>query len=820
MSKPPKVRVYELSKELEISNKELLTHLEKKHGVALKSHSSSIDGDVAEKIRTELSKKPVKAPAAKAVVKVPEKEKPAAKQVVKAPAKPVDVKSSESSAKKAPAKPEVSKAEKPVAKKPEGQKPAAVKPVVPSKPAPQKPSEPIKPAAKAPPPPAAKSPQKPATSAKPSLQPAPAKSPAAQTPAAKPKKELESAEDEEKEPVVVEIENPLTVKELGQVLDMRETEIIKHLFVKGVMVTINQTLDPDYAAEVATELGFEVKATKKVEDTQEEYSSTAVVEKKLKDGQGGNKRPPVISIMGHVDHGKTSLLDALRETRQKIVDSEAGGITQSIGAYTVEKDGKTIVFLDTPGHEAFTAMRMRGANATDIAILVVAADDGVMPQTIEAINHAKAAQIPIIIAVNKIDKEDADPDKVLVQLSDHGLVSEKWGGDTVTVEVSALQRTGIDNVLEMILLVSELLELKAEPNRPGEGVVVEAQLDKRKGPVATVLVQNGKLSVGDSVLIGSVGGRVRALINDFGERVQSAGPSMPVEILGLDDVPKAGDPFSVIEDEKDYKQQLSQKQIEDREQRLGGRVISQGFHDKQEQQEYQNFNFIVKADTQGSTEAVIASIMQLSSDEAKIKIIHSGTGGITEADVMLASASQAAIIGFGSREDVNAQKAANNEGVRIITNNIIYHIIEKVETLILGKLAPEIRETEAGTAEVRQIFTVGKSTVIAGCMVQTGKLIRNAKAVVSRGGRDEFTGKLDNLKRFKEDAKEVAAGYECGVSFDNYSDLKEGDIITVYTVEEVERTSMSPPGGRDKAKNQANQGNQNNDQPTGIHPGG
>jgi translation initiation factor IF-2 len=602
-------------------------------------------------------------------------------------------------------------------------------------------------------------------------------------------------------PKVVRIHDPLTVSELAQRLKLRETEIIKHLFMKGAMVTVNQTLDVAYARSVAEEFGFEIEEAPHPALNKGEYNP-ALAEKKQPLDETKYKhlqpRPPVVSIMGHVDHGKTSLLDAIRETRHKIVDTEAGGITQSIGAYTVEKNGQKIVFLDTPGHEAFTSMRMRGAKATDVAILVVAADDGVMPQTIEAINHAKAANIPIIVAVNKIDKAGADPEKVLVQLSDHGLVSEKWGGDTVTVEVSALQLIGLDDLLEMILLVSELLELKADPTVQGEGVIIEAQLDKRKGPTATALVQNGTLKVGDNVLIGAVGGRVRALFNDSGERVIKAGPATPVEILGLSDVPRAGDPFQVIRDEKKFKQLFNEAKLQERDQRLGSRSLSTGFATSgpradgsgEAAAEQKEFNVIIKADTQGSAEAVNGALSRLSTDEIKVKVLHTGTGDISEADVMLATASQALIIGFNVREDGNAQRTAEQAGVQIKKYDVIYHINEEMEKLMLGKLSPETQEVESGQAEVRQLFTVGKNVVIAGCMVTKGKVVRNGKAKVTRNGKEIFAGTVDNLKRFKDDAKEVAAGYECGISFNKFNDLEIGDIITVFTVEETERTSL------------------------------
>jgi translation initiation factor IF-2 len=596
------------------------------------------------------------------------------------------------------------------------------------------------------------------------------------------------------EPKNVQITEAVIVRDLANLLDLRDTEIIKHLFMKGMMVTVNQTLDVDFARELAKELGFIVDDIEVVKHEGEYTHLAATDDKKLDENKFQNLtgRPPVVSIMGHVDHGKTTLLDSIRETRHKVVDGEAGGITQSIGAYTVQRGDNRIVFLDTPGHEAFTSMRMRGAQATDIAILVVAADDGVMPQTIEAINHAKAAKIPIIIAVNKIDKPEADPDKVLVQLAEYGLSAEKWGGDTLTVEVSALQKLGLDDVLDSVLLVSELLELKADATVPGEGVIIEAQLDKRMGPVATALVKNGTLRVGDNILIGSVGGRVRALINDMGQRVDEATPSTPVSILGLDGVPKAGDSFRIVTNDKLFKQELAAEKQRVREERIGVTRSVAGFSGRLETEENKEnqFNLLVKADTQGSLEAVLEVLQRMTNDEVKINIVHSATGDISEADVMLASTANALIIGFNSKADPAPQRLAEQSAVNIKLYDVIYHITEDIEKWVLGQLSPETEETHSGTAEIRQIFTVGKTGVIAGCMVTFGKMVRNAKANVMRNGKEIYSGPLSNLKRFKDDAKEVASGYECGISFDKFQDLQVGDQVEVFTVKSMERTSF------------------------------
>jgi translation initiation factor IF-2 len=604
----------------------------------------------------------------------------------------------------------------------------------------------------------------------------------------------EAAIAESAEPKVVQIDEAIIVRDLAILLGMRDTEIIKHLFMKGMMVTVNQTLDMDFARTLARELEFIVEVTETVKHEGEYGHLSANEDKKLDEKKFLNLtgRSPVVSIMGHVDHGKTTLLDAIRETRHKIVDGEAGGITQSIGAYTVQRGEQRIVFLDTPGHEAFTSMRMRGAQATDIAILVVAADDGVMPQTIEAINHAKVAKIPIIVAVNKIDKADADPDKVLVQLAEYGLSSEKWGGDTLTVEVSALQKLGLDDVLDAVILVSELLELQADATVPGEGVIIEAQLDKRMGPVATALVRNGNLKVGDNVLIGSVGGRVRALIDDHGQRVNEAGPSTPVSILGLDGVPKAGDAFKVMENDKVFKQDLAAEKQRVRDERIGFTRSVAGFSGRLETEENKEnqFNLLVKADTQGSLEAVLEVLQRMTNEEVKINIVHSATGDISEADVMLASTANALIIGFNTKADSAPQRIAEQSGVNIKKYDVIYHITEDIEKWVLGQLSPETEEQHTGTAEIRQIFTVGKTAVIAGCMVTFGKLVRNAKANVMRDGKEIYSGPLNNLKRFKDDVKEVATGYECGISFDKFQDLQMGDQVEVFTTKSTERTSF------------------------------
>lgn len=587
----------------------------------------------------------------------------------------------------------------------------------------------------------------------------------------------------------------MTISELSEKIAKTPAEIVKFLMLNGIMATVNQLIDVDVIKKVCAEYGLEVleeDLDAYIEQEMEKEEKAKVlseVDKKLL-----KRRAPVISIMGHVDHGKTTLLDSIRASKHKIVATEVGGITQSIGAYTVYLDNnkdKKIVFLDTPGHEAFTEMRARGAKATDIAILVVAADDGIMPQTIEAINHAKAAEIPIIVAVNKIDKPGANPDKVLQQLTEHGLVPEEWGGDTITVKVSALQGTGIDELLEYILLVADVQDLKANPKAEASGVVIEANLDKGKGPVATLLVQNGTLRAGNCIVVGTACGRVRALLSDSGERIQNAGPSTPVEILGLSEVPQAGDYFEVVKNEKEMKAIVAARKEKERDKRLDAMLPA---HIRREavagEDNIPQLNLIIKANTHGSAEAVAQAIAGVESKEITTKIIHVGVGDISEADVMLASASNALILGFTVKEDSNALASAEKEGVTIKKYDIIYQLLEDIEKTLLSLLEPEIKEVELGKAEVRQVFTIGKTSKIAGCYVTEGKIVRSKDAVLYRNGEEIFRGAIDQLKRFKDDVKEVAQGFECGISFSKFNDIQVGDIIEVSTKEEVERKSL------------------------------
>lgn len=607
------------------------------------------------------------------------------------------------------------------------------------------------------------------------------------------KKKIQKVE-EVKEVKQIVVNQPMTISELSDKIQKTPAEIVKFLMLNGVMATVNQLIDVDVIKKVCAEYEIEVLdedidayIEQEMEKEEKAKALTEVDKKLLK------RRAPVISIMGHVDHGKTTLLDSIRASKHKIVASEVGGITQSIGAYTVylgDKNEKKIVFLDTPGHEAFTEMRARGAKATDIAILVVAADDGIMPQTIEAINHAKAAEIPIIVAVNKVDKSGANPDRVLQQLTEHGLVPEEWGGDTITVKVSALQGTGIDELLEYILLVADVQDLKANPKAEASGVVIEANLDKGKGPVATLLVQNGTLRAGNCIVVGTACGRVRALLSDSGERIQKAEPSTPVEVLGLSEVPQAGDHFEVVKNEKEMKAIVADRKEKERDKRLEAMLPAHIRRESVGDDDIPQLNLIIKANTHGSAEAVAQAIAQVESKEITTKIIHVGVGDISEADVMLAAASNALILGFTVKEDGNALASAEREGVTIKKYDIIYQLLEDVEKTLLSLLEPEIKEVELGKAEIRQVFTIGKTNKIAGCYVTEGKIVRSKDAVLYRNGEEIFRGAIDQLKRFKDDVKEVAQGFECGISFSKFNDIQIGDIIEVSTKEEVERKSL------------------------------
>ena len=578
----------------------------------------------------------------------------------------------------------------------------------------------------------------------------------------------------------ITVPDEITVGELASRMKISAGEVIKKLMSMGLMVTVNQVIDYDSAFLVADE--FKIKVSKEVVLTIEDrlFDESADKEEDLK------PRAPVVVVMGHVDHGKTSLLDAIRNTN--VTAGEAGGITQHIGAYRVTVQGKEITFLDTPGHEAFTAMRARGANLTDVAVLVVAADDGIMPQTVEAINHAKAAGVTIIVAINKIDKPGADPDRVKQELTQYELVPEEWGGDTICVPVSAVKGTGVNELLEMIILSSDMMELKANPSRAAKGVVIEAKLDKGRGAVATVLVQNGTLKNGDIVIAGTATGRVRMMTNDKGERVNEAGPSFPVEIMGLSEAPNAGDVFNAVADERMARELVEQRKHQEKEEafKKDAKVNLDDLFN-QIGSGIKTFNIIVKADVQGSAEAVKQSLVKLSNDEVKVAVIHAGVGGITESDVMLAAASNALIIGFNIRPDKKALDAAARDGVDIRTYRIIYECIEEIEAAMKGMLAPKFRENVIGHAEVRQTIRVPNVGTIAGSYVTDGKIARHALIRVLRDNVVIFEDKIASLKRFKDDAREVAQSFECGVRLEKFNDIKVGDVLEAYVMEEIEQ---------------------------------
>jgi translation initiation factor IF-2 len=572
----------------------------------------------------------------------------------------------------------------------------------------------------------------------------------------------------------IEIPHSVSVRQLAEMTGVSAVDIIKQLMREGIFANINQVIEYEAAAKVAAALGHEVQLKPLVTEAGSRRY------RPLEEELGGLKlRPPVVTIMGHVDHGKTKLLDAIRQTN--VVDTEAGGITQHIGAYQVEVNGQKITFLDTPGHEAFTAMRARGAQVTDITILVVAADDGVMPQTLEAIDHARAAGVPIVVAINKIDKPDANPERVKQQLADAGLVIEEWGGDVVCVAVSAKAKKGINDLLENLLVVAEMEELKADPSRPAVGVVVEAELDKSKGPLATVLVQTGTLKVGDTVVVGGAWGRVRAMFNDLGKRVRKAEPSTPVEILGLDSVPQAGDTLNVVAGEQQARALIQKHQKE----KHAGAVSLDNIYDQISAGRVKELNVILKVDVQGSLEPIIASLERLSSDEVKVRIIHSGTGNITESDVMLAAASKGLVIGFGTRLEAGARRMADAEGVDIRLYDIIYNLVDDVEKALKGMLEPHYVDVIEGRAEVRAVFPSGKKKKVAGVMVTEGKISRGASVRVRRGDKILHESTIESLRRFKDDVSEVAAGYECGVGLKDFEAFEAGDTLEFYRREKA-----------------------------------
>lgn len=580
--------------------------------------------------------------------------------------------------------------------------------------------------------------------------------------------------------VKVTIPDEISVGELALRLKRTGADVVKQLIKLGVMASVSQVIDYDTAALVAIEMGAKVE--KEIIITIEDRLID-VSEDKPEDLVS---RDPVVVVMGHVDHGKTSLLDAVRKTN--VVEGEAGGITQHIGAYRVEINDRKITFLDTPGHAAFTSMRARGAKVTDIAILVVAADDGIMPQTIEAINHAKAANIPIIVAINKMDKEDANPDRIKQQLTEHELLPEEWGGTTIVCPISAKRGDGIENLLEMVLLTADMLELKANPNRNANGTVIEAKLDKGRGPVATLLVQNGTLKSGGVILAGTTVGRVRAMYDDKGNKIETAGPAVPVEIIGLSEVPGAGDLFHAVEDERMARELVEQRKFEEKQaanKPAAQKVSLEDLFDQIQQGQVKDLNLIVKADVQGSVEALCASLEKLTNEEVRVRVIHSGVGAINESDIMLASASNAIIIGFNVRPNNTAREDAERQNIDLRLYRIIYDCIEEIQAAMKGMLAPKFKEQVFGHAEIRQIFKASKIGTIAGCYVQDGKISRNTKIRIIRDGIVVHEGELASLKRFKDDVKEVQSGFECGLNIDNYNDIKEGDIIEAFDMVEV-----------------------------------
>lgn len=585
---------------------------------------------------------------------------------------------------------------------------------------------------------------------------------------------------------IIEVGNKIQVKDLAEKINISPNKLISKLINFGVMAGINQEIDFDTASIIASEFNYELRLDKKTDEEESKDKSYDSLD--FEDPEESLQlRPPVVTVMGHVDHGKTSLLDAIRETN--VTQKEAGGITQHIGASAVTINNKKVVLLDTPGHEAFTSMRARGAQITDIAIVVVAADDGVMPQTIEAINHAKAANIPIIVAINKVDKSEANPDRVKQELTEHGLVPEDWGGDTIFVPVSALKRMGIDELLEMILLVAEMQELKANPNRKAMGTIIEAKLDKGRGPVATVLVQKGSLSIGDAVVAGAAYGRVRAMLDDRGKRVKKVGPSTPVEILGLSEVPEAGEHLYVVEDDKKAREVATRRKevIRNEQLKVNQKVSLEDLFERIKQGEVKDLNIIIKADVKGSIEAVKQSLEKLSTDEVKVNPIHGGVGAITESDIMLASASNAIVIGFNVRPTNTAMEIANKENVDVRTYRVIYTAIEDIEAAIKGMLTPEYKEVVLGRAEIRATFKVPNVGVVAGVYVQQGKILRNAKIRLLRDNIVIHEGSISSLKRFKDDVRELLSGYEGGLGIDGYNDVKESDVIEAYTFEEIQK---------------------------------
>jgi translation initiation factor IF-2 len=757
-----KIRIYELAKRLGVSNKEVLAVLSSL-GIEGKKPASNIDSDIADKVEERL-----RPSAERAVSETPAEEGPEEK--VEKPLPPVEerplpeavrVISEEEEKKEVPLPKEIMFVEETELKVPdrfkkelETEKVEKIK----VKPAMQKAFQSVR-----------------------KIEP---KRWHEVRPFKKAGKEKEAVKVAERQQVTaprkkhLKIQEGTTVKEFAELIGVKLPEVIKKFMELGYMPTINQPVDIDAALLVAEAFGVKLEVASIEEEP--------VFEEEIVDTSALTPRPPVVTIMGHVDHGKTSLLDAIRQT--KVTETEAGGITQHIGAYKINLKGKEIVFLDTPGHEAFTSLRARGAKVTDVVVLVVAADDGVMPQTIEAINHAKAANVPIIVAINKIDKPEANPSKVKNELAEHGIIPEEWGGQNIFVEVSAKKRIGIENLLEMISLQAEIMELKANPKRMAKGTIIEARLDKGRGPVATVLVQDGVLRVGDVFLAGTQFGRVRALIDDTGKRIQEAGPSTPVEVIGFPEVPVAGDIFAVVNDERKARQIALARQQKQRlaEMAKKRKLTLDDLYAKIKEGEIKELNIIIKADVQGSVEALRDALEHITHPEVKVRVIHASVGGINESDVMLASASNAIIIGFNVRPELKAQQVAEKEGVDIRHYNIIYVAIDDIKKALEGLLEPTFKEKILGRAEVRQTFQVSRLGTIAGCYVLDGVISRASDGIrVIRDNIVVYEGKISSLKRFKEDVREVQAGYECGLMIENFNDIKVGDILENYVMEKI-----------------------------------
>lgn len=736
------MRVYELAKQMGISSAELMDRL-KKIGVEVKSHAASIDPEVVK--RLEGAQSAGSSPRAETQAKVTSDKEAAAVKAAKT---------------KAPekSKPATPQQTRPASDKAPGKDATAARPQRPGQPGGQRPM------------PAQAGAQRHAKAAPP-VKPVPVK----------PEKTVVAVEEPAAAKAkVIEVPQAATVKELAEVVGKEPTELIKMLLKLGELVTISQSLSSEAIEVLADELGYEVKIYNPDEKKDEE-------EEVEKDLDNLLPRPPVVTVMGHVDHGKTSLLDAIRKT--DVISGEAGGITQHIGAYQVVHNGKKITFIDTPGHEAFTAMRARGAKVTDVAVLVVAADDGVMPQTVEAINHAKAAGVPIVVAVNKIDKAGADPTKVRQELTRYDLVPEDWGGDTIFVDVSAKQHINLNDLLEMILLVAEVQELKANPKTQARGICIEVKLDKGRGPVATVLVNKGTLRIGDAVIAGTAYGKIRTMNDDKGHPVREATPAQPVEVVGLSSLPLAGEELRVVDDEKTARRIAEERALRRRliaqEQRR--RVTLEDLFTRIQEGEVKELNLVIKADTQGSVEALKDALYKLNTSEVKIQVIHTGVGGISETDTMLAAASNAIVIGFNVRPDTNAIAMAAKEHIDIRTYRIIYKAVEDITSALSGLLSPAIEEVETGRAEIRAIFKVPKLGVIAGCYVLNGEIDRNDRARLVREGQVVYDGGIVSLRRFKDDVKNVREGFECGIGLENFQDVKEGDIIETYKLVERER---------------------------------